>query len=138
MPRFSHYQTSASKGVSRDNELYIKKGVSPSEGAFWRRGRQDYFETGGTITFGRGVLLSKSSKHKLNVKSSTEAEVVGASDYLPNIIWLRMFLEAQGHTPASNMLAQDNESAMKLEKNGRASAGQKSRHIDIRLFLHHR
>jgi hypothetical protein len=34
----------------------------------------------------------------------------------------------------SNVLAQDNESAIKLEKNGRMSAGPKSRHIDIRYF----
>jgi hypothetical protein len=31
-------------------------------------------------------------------------------------------------------LEQDNESAIKLEKNGRTSAGPKSRHIDIRYF----
>ncbi len=30
---------------------------------------------------------------------------------------------------------QDNQSAIKLEKNGRASCGQKSRHIDIRFFF---
>ena len=33
-----------------------------------------------------------------------------------------------------SILEQDNESAMKLEKNGRMSAGQKSRHINIRYF----
>jgi hypothetical protein len=31
-------------------------------------------------------------------------------------------------------LEQDNESAIKLEKNGRASAGPESCHIDIRYF----
>ena len=30
---------------------------------------------------------------------------------------------------------QDNQSAIQLEKNGRASCGQKSRHIDIRYFF---
>jgi len=30
---------------------------------------------------------------------------------------------------------QDNESAIKLEENGRKSCGEKSRHIDIRYFL---
>jgi len=34
-----------------------------------------------------------------------------------------------------NILAQDNQSAIRLEQNGRASAGQKSRHIDIRYFF---
>ena len=32
--------------------------------------------TGGVVSFGRGVTMSKSSKQKLNTKSSTEAELV--------------------------------------------------------------
>jgi len=46
-----------------------------------------------------------------------------------------MFLEAQGHHITNNVFAQDNQSAMKLEMNGRASCGQKSRHINIRYFF---
>jgi hypothetical protein len=79
--------------------------------------------------------MSKSSKQKLNTKSSTEAELVGASDYLPSTIWAKMFLEAQGYEISESKFFQDNQSAMKLEKNGRASCGQKSRHIDIRYFF---
>ena len=90
--------------------------------------------TGGLISFGRGGLICKSSKQKLNTKSSTEAEVVGASDYLPHTLWVQMFLEAQGYAVKESILEQDNESAIKLEKNGRASAGPRSRHIDIRYF----
>lgn len=90
--------------------------------------------TGGVISFGRGGLACKSSKQKLNTKSSTEAEFVGASDYLPNTIWAKMFMEAQGHKITENVLEQDNQSAIRLEKNGRSSAGQKSRHINIRYF----
>jgi hypothetical protein len=45
-----------------------------------------------------------------------------------------MFLEAQGHNVSESFLEQDNESAIKLEKNGRTSAGPRSRHIDIRFF----
>ena len=78
--------------------------------------------------------MCKSTKQKLNTKSSTEAEFVGASDYLPNTVWVKSFLEAQGYTIKSNVLGQDNESAIKLERNGRTSAGPKSRHIDIRYF----
>lgn len=79
--------------------------------------------------------MCKSSKQKLNTKSSTEAEVVGASDYLPKTIWIKYFLEAQGYTITESLFEQDNESAIRLEKNGRASAGQKSRHINIRYFF---
>ena len=90
--------------------------------------------TGGVMSFGRGGLICKSSKQKLNTKSSTEAEVVGASDYLPNTMWVQMFLEAQGYVMTESVLEQDNKSAMKLETNGRMSAGRKSRHINIRYF----
>ena len=87
------------------------------------------------MSFGHGVFACKSSKQKLNTKSSTEAELVGASDYLPNTIWTKHFLEGQGYKLESNIFSQDNQSAIKLEKNGRASAGQKSRHIHIRYFF---
>ncbi|KAG7347353.1 reverse transcriptase RNA-dependent DNA polymerase [Nitzschia inconspicua] len=91
--------------------------------------------TGGAVSLGLGAFMCKSQKQKLNTKSSTEAELVGASDYLPSTIWVKMFMEAQGYPITVNDFAQDNESAMKLELNGRASAGQKSRHINIRHFF---
>lgn len=91
--------------------------------------------TGGVMSFGTGGFLCKSIKQKLNTKSSTEAELVGASNYLlPNIIWVKMFLESQGYQLGENYIEQDNESAIKLEKNGRMSAGPRSRHINIRYF----
>ena len=39
--------------------------------------------TGGLTSFGRGMIHCRSSKQKLNTKSSTEAEVVGVSEYIP-------------------------------------------------------
>jgi hypothetical protein len=57
---------------------------------------------------GRGAVMCKSSKQKLNTKSSTDAELVGASDYLPNTIWAKMFLELQGHKIKNNQFLQDN------------------------------
>jgi len=91
--------------------------------------------TGGATSLGRGAIMCKSTKQKLNTKSSTEAEVVDSSDYLPNTIWARMFLAEQGYKLTENIFYQDNQSAIRLEKNGRASCGQKSRHIDIRNFF---
>ena len=91
--------------------------------------------TGGVMSLGRGAIMAKSRKQKLNTKSSTEAEVVGASDYLPNTLWAKRFLEAQGYEIGSTRFALDNQSAIRLEKNGRASAGKQSRHVDIRYFF---
>ena len=70
--------------------------------------------------------MSKSIKQKLNTKSSTKAELVGTSDYVPIAIYTRLFLAAQGYVLKPTNLHQDNESAMKLEKNGRKSSGQKN------------
>jgi hypothetical protein len=91
--------------------------------------------TGGVVSFGRGVAMSKSSKQKLNTKSSTEAELVGASDYLPYSIWAKKFLEEQGYPLVENVFYQDNESAIRFQRNGRKSCGPNSRHIDIRYFF---
>ena len=90
--------------------------------------------TGGCISFGKGMIISKSLKQKLNTKSSTEAELVGATDILPANLWTKYFIEAQGYNLTENDFNQDNKSAMKMEKNGRSSAGQGSRHIHIRFF----
>jgi hypothetical protein len=90
--------------------------------------------TSGITSFGTGGLLGKLTKQKLNTKSSTEAELVGASDYLPHTMWVKMFMEAQGHNISKCVLEQDNESAIKLELNGRSLAGPRSRHIIIRYF----
>ena len=91
--------------------------------------------SGGGISFGRGIIIPKSTKQKLNTKSSTEAELVAASDYISNTIWVQNFLKEQGYIMEENIFYQDNESAIKLEKNGRSSAGQKSKHINIRYFF---
>ena len=39
-------------------------------------------QTGGTMLLGIRVLYAKSNKKKLNIKSSTEAELVGSSKFI--------------------------------------------------------
>lgn len=82
-----------------------------------------------------GVFNTKSGKQKLNAKSSTETEVIEASDYLPWAIWTARFMKYQFYIVTTNIFYQDNNSAIKLEENGINSAGDKSRHIDIRYFF---
>ena len=91
--------------------------------------------TGGLMTMGLGILQGKATKQKLNAKSSTEAELIGASDYVPWTVWVKWFLKDQGYKLNRCIFYQDNQSAMKLESNGMRSAGDKSRHINIRFFL---
>ena len=56
--------------------------------------------------------MGKSTKQKLNTKSSTEAELIGASNYLPSTIWLKLFMEAQGHKTDEIVFDQEVESAI--------------------------
>ena len=84
---------------------------------------------------GYGMLHCKSHKQKLNTKSSTEAELVGVSDYLPYNIWLIYFMEKQGYKFEMNIMYQDNQSAIRMERNGRNSCTGNSRHIDVRYFF---
>ena len=92
-------------------------------------------QTGGCMSFGWGTVHSRSSKQKLNTISSTEAEIVGASEYYPRNIFLIMFLEELGYCMRTNVLYQDNQSAIKMEKNGKSSTTGKSRHVHIRYFF---
>ena len=89
--------------------------------------------TGVYITLGKGAIYCRSSKQKLVTKSSTEAELVGISDALPQIIWLKHFLEAQGHPALPAHIWKDNQSTICLAKTGR-SCSERSRHIEIRFF----
>ena len=45
------------------------------------------------------------------------------------------FLEAQGHIVRDNLIHQDNQSLIKLEQNGKASSGKRTRHIEIRYYF---
>jgi len=80
---------------------------------------------------GRGAIASISAKQKVSTRSSAEAEVVGVDDSMGPVLWTRCFLEEQGCKVEDNVLLQDNQSAMCLETNGRASAGRRTRHMNI-------
>ena len=90
---------------------------------------------GGCASFGLGITHSRSTKQKLNAKSSAESELVGLSEYSPFNTHLLHFMEVQGFKLTSNKMCQDNQSAIKMEKNGRYSCAGNSRHIHIRYFF---
>jgi hypothetical protein len=53
--------------------------------------------TGGGLTMWKGFTISVSKGHKLNVRSSTEGEIVSVDDCLSLILWSRKFMIAQGY-----------------------------------------
>ena len=68
--------------------------------------------TGAVMTLGNGTVVSLSRKQRLNTKSSTTAELVGADDASTLILWTKLFMEAQGYNIDMNILYQDNKSAI--------------------------
>ena len=91
--------------------------------------------TGGVFTLGRGFPINSSTKQKLNTQSSTESELVAVDDMMPIVLWIQYFLMAQGYGVTKNLLLQDNKSSMLLERNGKASSGKRTRHINICYFF---
>jgi histone deacetylase 1/2 len=114
--------------------------------------------SGMVITLGRGPIDVKSSKQKLNTKSSSEAELVACSDMTSRVMWAKNFMDAQNsqfyssnlspltHSNPQNsrnsqplqitrpaIVYQDNQSAIALETKG-AVASDRTRHVSIRYF----
>jgi hypothetical protein len=52
---------------------------------------------GGGLSPGQGFRIVSSTKQKLNTRSSTETDSVGADDFMPAICWTRYFMKAQGY-----------------------------------------
>ena len=84
---------------------------------------------------GHGVLHKKTSVQMLNIKKSTEAELVGVSEYLSNNLWLMIFLHRQGYGIMNNIVYQYNQSAISMKKNGSNYCNRNSRHINIKYFF---
>ena len=90
--------------------------------------------TGGFMTMETGGKYFQSRK-KLNTKSSIYDKLVGLDDFLTQVIWTQYFLKYQGYKNHENVFYQDNQSAIKLEKNGRKSSSKRNRHINNRYYL---
>jgi hypothetical protein len=91
--------------------------------------------TGAVMTMGEGAVQSMSRKQKLNCRSSTHAELIGVDDAITQVLWTKLFMEQQGYPITENIVYQDNKSSILLEKNGRSSAGKRSRALNIRFFF---
>ena len=73
------------------------------------------------MTLGGSTITSFSRKQRINTKSSTEAELVGVDEALPQIY--------------QNILYQDNQSAMILETNGKTVHSKWTKHIKVQYFF---
>jgi hypothetical protein len=91
--------------------------------------------SGGGLSLGQGFPILSSTKQKLNTRSSTEIEIVGADYFMLAICWTHYFMKAQGYDAKDNIFFQDNKSSILLEKNGKASSSKRTKHINIRYFF---
>ena len=60
--------------------------------------------TDGLSSFGIGAVHARSKSSKINVKSSTESELVSTSEYLPHILCFSHFMLRQGHKIKDNVV----------------------------------
>ena len=82
--------------------------------------------TGIAFTLGKGCPSTKSGKQKLNTRSSTESELVGADDASQMMLWTKFFMEAQGYPIEENILYQDNQSTILLFENGKRFSSKRT------------
>ena len=75
----------------------------------------------------------------MNTKTSTEANLVGTSEYVPFNFWVLMFMGARGFLVNKDILFRDNQSTIGMKVNGRNSCTENTRHTNIRyLFVKYR
>jgi hypothetical protein len=56
-------------------------------------------------------------------------------DKMPAVLWTCLFLEAQGYEVNENIIFQDYQSAILLQRNGKASSSKRTKHLNIRYFF---
>jgi hypothetical protein len=91
--------------------------------------------TGAVMMLGKGAMQSIARKQKMNMRSSTEGELVTVDDAATTILWTKLFLEAQGYDVKKNIVYQDKKSAILLETNGKKSSGKRTHALNIRYFF---
>ena len=91
-------------------------------------------QTGATLSLGKGGIYNGSWKQKMVACSSTESELIGVYEVLPQVLWTKKFLEEQGWKDSTTVVYQDNTSSILLVRNGRRSSTKRTKHMDIRYF----
>jgi hypothetical protein len=90
-------------------------------------------QSGALLSIGESTVLSRSSKQKVNTRSSTETELIAVDDALLMAQWTREFMRDQGYD-LETIIKEDNKRSMLLMKNGRLSSGKRTKHLDIHYF----
>jgi hypothetical protein len=89
--------------------------------------------TGMCIKHGNGTIECKSTKQRINTKSSTESELIALSDMGTTAIWINEFIKHQQYNLTTTVIYQDNKSTITMINNGNNNK-ERTRHIDLRYF----
>ena len=87
------------------------------------------------MSIGLGDAMSGSWRQKLNIGSSTEAELVGIDDDIKSIMWGVYFIQAQGYEVTNNIRMKNNKSTILLANNCRFYSSKRTNHIKNRYFM---
>ena len=63
--------------------------------------------TGAMLSLGKGGIYSGLWKQRLVACSSTESELIGVYDVLPQVLWMKQFLEEHGWKDLATVIYQD-------------------------------
>lgn len=115
---------------SRYSDVVLTAYVDASFGV-----HEDYKSRSGAIfCLAGGYICAISKKQDLNVKSSTEAEIVALSDAQVYVIWLREMLECMGYKQPPTVIYEDNKSALTILEEP-YNHRKETRHINTRYFF---
>ena len=116
--------------LSEDGKVELSAYIDASLGAH----SDGKGQTGLFNTLGKGSVLSKSSKQKINAKSAHETEIIGLSDYVNKIVWCRLLIAEQGHDIGPAVIYQDNKGVLEVCKRGQ-NGNSRTKHIALRYNL---
>ena len=89
-----------------------------------------------SMTLGNGAVISSSLKHKINVITSTETELVGVHIYMPRVMCTQYFIMFQDCSVDKNIIFQDNQSKMRLRTNSMLSNTKMAKNLKVgHLFM---
>jgi transposase InsO family protein len=86
--------------------------------------------SGYLITFSGGAVSWQSRLQKCIALSTTEAELIAATEACKELLWMKKFLQELGFKQQQYVLFCDNQSTIHLAKN--SSFHSRSKHIDVR------
>ena len=89
---------------------------------------------GGMTLHGKGAAASKLIRHRINLRSYTESDIIGVGDHMTGVLWTLRFLGGQGFKVKNTIVYQDNQIAILMERNGKYLCGNKTCHIYMRCF----